>query len=254
MIKRSEDFSFLAGAIVTTVILLLVLLSQEIVRFDTLTPSASKVESIHNITIINATEQKEQEPKKVVFKKLVKKNTPKRLEPKKITQKKEEIEKPLVKKQVIDEDALIKEKLAHDLELKKQNELQKKMQKQLEQEKKRQELLAAQEEIRRTQIARANKLKKQKDEYLIELTQWIKQHLNYPRSALRRNQEGVVKVSFIINKDGAIHSVKVVSACPYKKLNEAAKKLLIKHNQFKPIPKQISKWELNLPIVYALRD
>jgi len=167
---------------------------------------------------------------------------------------KEKAVKKVVKKpQVIDEDALIKEKLAQKQKLfEKELEERKLEQERLEQLQK--EELAREEEFRKIQLAKKNLLEKQKNIYLSELAIWIKQHLKYPRHARRMNQEGVVKISFIITKYGDIESVKIGSACPYKRLNLAAKSLLVELSRFKPLPQNLDRWELSVPIIYALKD
>ncbi|WP_321779550.1 TonB family protein [Sulfurimonas sp.] len=231
MIKRSEDFSFLIGAIVSTLLMASILLAQNIKKTDTLKLSASKTESIHYVTIVNTRIKTEKKlPKKPIKK------------PRKRVVKK--VEKKIVKKpQIVDEDAQIKEKLAQ------KEKLEQEILEQLQKEK-----LAREEEFRKTQQARKNLLEEQKDIYLSELAAWIKQHLKYPRHARRMNQQGVVKISFIITKYGHIKSVKIDSPCPYNRLNKAAKMLLVELNRFKPLPQNLDKWELNVPIIYALKD
>ena len=177
MIKRSEDFSFLIGAIVSTLLMASILLAQNIKKTDTLKLSASKTESIHYVTIVNTRIKTEKKlPKKPIKK------------PRKRVVKK--VEKKIVKKpQIVDEDAQIKEKLAQ------KEKLEQEILEQLQKEK-----LAREEEFRKTQQARKNLLEEQKDIYLSELAAWIKQHLKYPRHARRMNQQGVVKISFFIIK------------------------------------------------------
>jgi len=102
--------------------------------------------------------------------------------------------------------------------------------------------------------AQQSRLKHEKDIYLQAFAQWIKEHLDYPPIAKRLRQEGTVKISFIIHKDGKINKVEVASACPYKRLNKAAHSLFLQYNSFKPLPHSMSKWELTLPITYALNN
>ncbi|WP_294964017.1 energy transducer TonB [Sulfurimonas sp.] len=240
MIKKSEDFSFLIGAIISTFIMVSILLAQNIAKSDDVSISTSKTESIHYVSIINTTKKVEKkEPKKPI---------------KKPQKKKKKVLKKIVKKQqVIDEKALIQKKLVQEQKLleEEQNE------KRLEQEKLVQlqkEKLAKEEEYRKSQLAKKNLLEKEKNIYLSELAVWIKKHLKYPRQARRMNQEGVVEISFIITKQGDIKSVEIGSPCPYKRLNAAAKSLLVKLNRFKPLPENLDRWELNVPIIYALKD
>ncbi|WP_324171778.1 energy transducer TonB [Sulfurimonas sp.] len=235
MIKKSEDFSFLIGAIITTLVMASLFFAKDIKKFETLSERASKTESIHYVTIVDVT--KKVETKK--YKKPIKKPQ------KRIKKEVVKVVKKLIKKpKLIDEAAQIKEKIVQ-----KQKLFEKELEEQLLQEE-----LARQKEFRKRQLAKKNLLEKEKDIYLSELAAWIKQHLKYPRHARRMNQQGVVKISFIITKHGHIESVKIDSPCPYKRLNKAAKMLLVELNRFKPLPENLDKWELNVPIIYALKD
>ncbi|PHQ64723.1 MAG: hypothetical protein COB99_08065, partial [Sulfurimonas sp.] len=72
MIKKSEDFSFLIGAIISTFIMASILLVQNVTKTDNVSISASKTESIHYVSIVNATKRKEKKVPKKPIKKLQK--------------------------------------------------------------------------------------------------------------------------------------------------------------------------------------
>ncbi|EQB39734.1 hypothetical protein M947_05260 [Sulfurimonas hongkongensis] len=250
MINKSEDFSFLVGAIISTFIMVSILFAQNIAKNDNVSISSSKTESIHYVSIVNATKKIE----KKEHKKLKRKPQIKKKVVKKVVKKPRVIDEKVVKKpQTIDEKALIKEKLVQKQNLFEENLQQQKLEQQKFEEFQREEL-AREEEYKKRQLAKKNLLEEEKNIYLSELAIWIQQHLEYPRHARRMNQEGVVKISFIITKQGDIESVKISSPCPYTKLNVAAKSLLIKLKRFKPLPQNLDRWELSVPIIYALKD
>ncbi|MCJ8326495.1 MAG: energy transducer TonB [Campylobacterales bacterium] len=100
------------------------------------------------------------------------------------------------------------------------------------------------------------KVKKEniKNAYLTKVRKHIESHKKYPRKAKRLRQEGKVVISFIIKPDGKIHGINLKSKCPYKRLNDAALKILKKIVQFDPIPDELEKnsWKIDIPIQYSL--
>jgi protein TonB len=93
------------------------------------------------------------------------------------------------------------------------------------------------------------------EHYLYELKLMIEQNKIYPRQSQMAGHEGKVTVAFTILKDGTIKDVKLIEACPFSKLNDAAIKLIENIKQFKAIPDELGRdtWSLNVPIQYSLR-
>lgn len=93
-----------------------------------------------------------------------------------------------------------------------------------------------------------------KNEYLLKLRTKIERNKIYPKRAKRLKQEGKVIVSFEIAKNGEIRSVSLKSGCSYKRLNDAAVKLLEKIAMFEPIPHELEKssWAIEVPINYSI--
>jgi TonB family protein len=93
-----------------------------------------------------------------------------------------------------------------------------------------------------------------KARYLYELRQVIDSHKQYPRSARRLRQEGVVTVGFRIGRNGQLSEVKVLKKCPFWRLNEAAMETVKSIGAFPPLPQEIQKesWELSVPIRFEI--
>ena len=62
---------------------------------------------------------------------------------------------------------------------------------------------------------------------------WLKEHINYPKDCLKNKIEGRVKVSFIVEKDGSIDSIKVRES-PHPSLSEEAIRVVKEMPKWKP--------------------
>lgn len=93
-----------------------------------------------------------------------------------------------------------------------------------------------------------------KNDYLSKLRTTIEKNKIYPKRAKRLKQQGKVIVSFEITKNGRIKKVALKNACPYKRLNSAAIKLLVQIAKFEPIPQELEKdtWAIEVPINYSI--
>ncbi len=82
---------------------------------------------------------------------------------------------------------------------------------------------------------------------------WLKEHVKYPKDCLKNKIEGRVQVSFIVEKDGSIDSIKVIKS-PHPSLSEEAIRVVKEMPKFIP-----SKWMNNcirsrfmLPVTFNL--
>lgn len=93
-----------------------------------------------------------------------------------------------------------------------------------------------------------------KNDYLLKLRKKIEKNKIYPKRAKRLNQEGKVVVAFEIAKNGKIRSISLRNGCSYKRLNNAAIKLLEQIAMFDPIPNELNKnkWAIEIPINYSI--
>ena len=82
---------------------------------------------------------------------------------------------------------------------------------------------------------------------------WLKEHVKYPKDCLKNKIEGRVQVSFIVEKDGSIDSIKVIKS-PHPSLSNEAIRVVKEMPKFVP-----SKWMNNcirsrfmLPVTFNL--
>lgn len=92
-------------------------------------------------------------------------------------------------------------------------------------------------------------------EYYLRLAAWLEKHKRYPRRAVQRRQQGVVKVSFKIDRQGNLLSREIIRSSGYRLLDEAADSLLQRASPMPGIPQQsaVQVLEVIVPIMYALR-
>ena len=91
-------------------------------------------------------------------------------------------------------------------------------------------------------------------DYYRKLAAWLEKHKRYPLRAIQRRQQGVVRVSFRIDRMGNLLSREIVSSSGYRLLDEAADSLLLRASPMPGIPGQSTAQvlELIVPIKYAL--
>lgn len=92
-------------------------------------------------------------------------------------------------------------------------------------------------------------------EYYHKITAWLEKHKYYPRQAIQRRQQGVVKVYFRIDREGNLLSREIIASSGYPLLDEAADALLLRASPMPGIPHQSTAQvlEFTVPIMYALR-
>lgn len=94
-----------------------------------------------------------------------------------------------------------------------------------------------------------------KDNYYSQVRREIEKKKKYPNVSLRRKEEGTVYIKFTINKNGSIRDIKVTERSRYKRLNQAAVKILKEIGSFPSIPKELGKnyLLLTVPIKYNIK-
>jgi len=107
------------------------------------------------------------------------------------------------------------------------------------------------ESYEKEQIALAREAKKT---YFDEIYEVIAEKKRYPKKARRYKQEGSIKVSFKVLRDGTITELKLLEKSKYKSLNKAVKKLFNKLQKFHQPPSNLSfPLELSITINYRLK-
>lgn len=81
----------------------------------------------------------------------------------------------------------------------------------------------------------------------------IEEAKRYPLQALRRNWEGKVILSFVVNQKGEIKEINIIQSSGYRILDEEAKATLRRASPL-PIPPQMegNSWQIEVPILFRL--
>lgn len=95
-----------------------------------------------------------------------------------------------------------------------------------------------------------------KASYFTELTSVLAQNKRYPRASRRRNEEGVVFVSFIAYADGSVSDVAITESSGHKRLDDAVLDMIQRSLPLPAFPKDMTERELriNLPVSFKLSD
>lgn len=197
------------------------------------------------------------EPKKVEPKKIVKKVKPKKVEPKKIVKK--VIPKKVVPKKIVKkiEPKKVIEKIVEKVEPKK---IVKKIVKVDEPKRIIENKIVEQKEllkksILKDQITKNENLKKQraleKKIYLEKLKETINKNKSYPRTAVRREIEGDVKLTLTVSPSGELICFEIIEGD--RVFKKSIKKAMEKSFPFKPKEDiLLSNLDLSLTISYKL--
>lgn len=94
-----------------------------------------------------------------------------------------------------------------------------------------------------------------RDNYYAELAGWLERYKRYPRRARKRRQQGVVEVTFVINRQGQLLSQQVVGSSGYRLLDREASEMLERASPMPPIPAELRYVQLSItvPIAFYLR-
>ena len=89
--------------------------------------------------------------------------------------------------------------------------------------------------------------------YTNKIRQSIQHNLIYPKIAKRLRHQGVVKVSFRVNKNGTVKNIKVLNS-PKSSLSKGAIKT-IKSIKIEPIPKELNMpyMDITIPIEFKIK-
>ena len=87
-----------------------------------------------------------------------------------------------------------------------------------------------------------------------EMFNFIKENLNYPKQAIKKNIQGRAICHFIVEKDGSITNVEVVRSSGNKSLDKAAIRVIKMMPKWKPATMQgkIIRVKYVLPIVFKI--
>ncbi len=66
-----------------------------------------------------------------------------------------------------------------------------------------------------------------------KFSQWVNNHVSYPRAALKKSAEGEVVYSFVVDKDGHVKDVRIVKS-PAQELSDEVIRVLEKAPRWEP--------------------
>ncbi len=119
---------------------------------------------------------------------------------------------------------------------------------------KQQEVSKVEQSVKQQQVAQMayTSSQAQKDQFISELKNKIRQNKHYPEAARRRGQEGTVEVSFCVSPDGSVSNI--ICNGEHSVLNGAAKDAVSKAFPIRVPPNVIttSSLELSLVLNYKL--
>ncbi|BCU08017.1 TonB family protein [Allochromatium tepidum] len=91
--------------------------------------------------------------------------------------------------------------------------------------------------------------------YHATLAAWLARHKRYPEPARRRQEQGVVRVTFSIDRQGRLLSHRIESSSGYPVLDQEVKAMLQRASPMPPIPASLGLGTLTItvPISFSLR-
>jgi protein TonB len=95
-----------------------------------------------------------------------------------------------------------------------------------------------------------------KASYTNQLLSILAQNKRYPRASRRRNEEGVVTLSFIAHADGSVSNVSIAQSSGYKRLDKAVLDMIRKSTPLPKFSDDMTETELkiSLPVSFKLSD
>lgn len=94
-----------------------------------------------------------------------------------------------------------------------------------------------------------------RESYLEALANALHRHKRYPRKARRRDEQGTVMLSFVIERDGRLVDRRIATSSGFDRLDHAALATLHRLDRFQPIPEALGRerWPISVPIEFRLR-
>lgn len=91
--------------------------------------------------------------------------------------------------------------------------------------------------------------------YISKLTKWTGKFVKYPRFSAQNDQQGTVRVTVLLDRNGKVTDVQVTSKSKYKQLNHAAQKAVKNATPYPQIPDEIKgdEFRFTVPVVFVLR-
>lgn len=91
--------------------------------------------------------------------------------------------------------------------------------------------------------------------YISKLTKWTGGFVSYPRTALRNNLQGTVRIMVSLKRNGKLHDVRLLEKSEHDALNRAAVSAVKAANPFPAVPDNIDgeTFVFTVPVVFRLQ-
>lgn len=91
--------------------------------------------------------------------------------------------------------------------------------------------------------------------YISSLIRRTQSFAKYPRIALKRNQEGTVRLTVTLSPTGSLLNIEFEEESRYDSLNKAAREAIESANPFPPMPPELmeSQFQFSVPIVFSIQ-
>ena len=92
-------------------------------------------------------------------------------------------------------------------------------------------------------------------DYIATLQAWLEKHKKYPRRARTRRQEGVVLLSFAMDREGRVLDYRIMESSGYSLLDREVEAMIERAQPFPAMPEDLheAKLDLVVPIQFYLR-
>lgn len=90
--------------------------------------------------------------------------------------------------------------------------------------------------------------------YIAKLTKWTSNFVSYPRGALRNQQQGTVRLTVTLARDGRVRDVQILEKSDYDTLNKAATRAVKSASPYPAVPDAIGgeRFLFTVPVVFRL--
>jgi len=90
--------------------------------------------------------------------------------------------------------------------------------------------------------------------YLLQVREQIKLQQFYPAPSRQFREEGLVRIRMTLDRMGSVVKIETLQASPFRRLNDAAIKSIIRAAPFGPFPGSLSyeRWNITVPFSFEL--
>jgi TonB family protein len=90
--------------------------------------------------------------------------------------------------------------------------------------------------------------------YISKLTKWTSQFVKYPRYSVSRNQEGTVRVTVVLARNGKVTDIEITDKSVHDQLNKAAKTAISEASPYPSMPEDLKGdvFRFTVPVVFRL--